>query len=154
MKNVRLYHYREGGREGGVEPGWDIIVLECDCGWSCRGVWLAGWFVRCFSLNSVGRANSPVEHFIRAVALLFSPRLSTFHHFNTEMPGLVVQFAASAGAGAATWNSSNSFCRVGPARALPSCLVVSTSSQLQSNSQTANILWYFCRKTNQKMGGK
>ena len=59
MKNVRLYHYKEG-REGGVEPGWDIIVLECDC------VVVSGWLVGCFSLSSV-------ERILKVILILSAP---------------------------------------------------------------------------------
>ena len=54
MKNVRLYHYKEGGREGwnpgGTLLSWNVTVADV-------GVagWLAGWLVGCFSVNSVER---------------------------------------------------------------------------------------------------
>ena len=63
MKNVRLYHYKEGGREGGVEPGWDIIVLECDC--SVLAV-VAGTGAGCLASLLIRSTNSQVSsHFIR-----------------------------------------------------------------------------------------
>ena len=68
-----------------------------------------------------------------------------------RIPGLVAPFAASAGAGAAPRNSSNSFCRVGPA---PACSAVLLGSLRQPVTVKHSDRQYFVIFYIEKLGIK